>query len=342
MKIGIIYSQDSSAIQGWVNACEKRLLDYVAIDLCCSDWLEQIVNSGVDFLVNKPEGGFEYLKNMYDEKLYIITNYLKMQVYPSFEETLIYENKKMLSYFLKANSIPHPKTDVFYIEQQALDFVGCCSFPIVAKTTIGASGSGVEIIETKEEAVRYIHKAFSKKGINRRIGPNPNHGTPVSWLKKAIKDPGYLIKKVRLYKSVYSLGRQFNYVIFQEYIKHDFEYRVTKCGEFYYTTKKLPVNGKCSGADVFSYTPEAPLEVYDFVKDICDKHCFNSMSADIFCSGSDFLINELQAYWGVEDDESMYVNGVKGIYKYDNGWRFIEGDFWTCLLYTSPSPRDRG
>ncbi len=333
MKIGIIYSQYLSDIQGWVNACKKRSLDYVSIDLCCSDWFEQIVNSGADFLVNKPEGSYEYLKTMYDEKLYIITNYLKIPMFPSLEETLIYENKKMLSYFLKANAIPHPETNVFYIKQQALDFVSGCSFPIVAKTAIGASGSGVKIIKTKEEAMKYIHSAFSKKGINRRIGPNPNHGTPVSWLKKAMKDPGYLIRKVQLYKSEYKFGKQFNYVLFQAYIKHDFEYRVTKCGEYYYTTKKLPVNGKCSGAGVFSYTPEVPLEVYNFVKDICDKHNFNSMSADIFCTESGYLINELQTHWGVEDDETMYVNGAKGVYKYNNGWRFIKGDFWTNCYF---------
>jgi carbamoylphosphate synthase large subunit len=62
---------------------------------------------------------------------------------------------------LKANKIPHPQTDVFYFEKEALDWLNSpnVKFPIVAKTNIGASGSGVVIIETKEELQNLLQKS---------------------------------------------------------------------------------------------------------------------------------------------------------------------------------------
>ena len=70
--------------------------------------------------------------------------------------------------------------------------------------------------------------------------------------------------------------------------------------------------------------------VFDFVRDLCVRNKFNSMSVDLLVApNGEFRVNELQTHWGVDDDDYMIIKRKKGIYKYDNNqWIFIEGDFW--------------
>lgn len=328
MKIGILYSQNKNNIENWIIACEKKSIEYEVFDLCSVDCLDRILKSDIDFFVQRPEGDLEYVKSMYDEKLYIITKILNKKVFPSYEESLIYENKKLLSYFLKVKNILHAKTDVFYYKEEAREYIENVKFPIVAKTTIGASGSGVEILKNYKQANGYIKKAFGKKGITRRFGPNPSKGNMKIWIKKSIKDPMLFVAKLNSYIRRNKSGQK-NFVIFQEYIEHEFEWRVTKCGNYYYAYQKLKLFGKCSGSGIGGHDIEPPMELLDYVRHICEENNFVSMAVDILSSKDNrFRINEMQTHWGVDHDDCMFIDNKKGIYKYENGWQFIEGDFW--------------
>lgn len=329
MKIGILYSKDIEGIECWKLACEKIGVSYVEIDLCSYNWMEQVEECGADFFVQRPEGTYEYLKVMYDEKLHVISNILGEVVFPSFDEVRIYENKKYLSYFLKANNILHAKTDVFYDKNEAYGYAEQSKYPFVAKTSIGAAGSGVKIIKSKKDAVKYIEKAFSKSGITVRFGPNRNKGNVATWISKAMKSPKYFMKKLKNYISRISYSQR-GYVIFQEYIEHEFEWRVTKCGSYYYAYQKMKLGDKCSGTGIpDGHFINPPIELLDYVKNICDRFNFNSMAVDIFPCCEKYYINELQTHWGVDHYDSMIVDKNQGIYKYEDGWKFVEGDFWT-------------
>ena len=72
---------------------------------------------------------------------------------------------------LKPKISPIRRLGFFYSQDEAGLFLKNSNFPIVAKTNIGASGSGVEILKTKEAAFRYIEDAFSCKGITRSFLP---------------------------------------------------------------------------------------------------------------------------------------------------------------------------
>lgn len=51
----------------------------------------------------------------------------------------------MLNYYLGAINIPHPQTYVFYNKNEALEYLNNSKYPIVMKSSIGASGTGVFI-----------------------------------------------------------------------------------------------------------------------------------------------------------------------------------------------------
>jgi glutathione synthase/RimK-type ligase-like ATP-grasp enzyme len=326
MKIGIIRNEDPESAKDWIQACKNKKLDYTVIDISAVDWLEQVLSIQADFFVTQPPGYYERFKTMFDERLYIISRELGLKVFPSFTESLIYENKKMSSYYFDAKNIPHPNTRVFYGYYEAVSFIQKAKYPFVAKTSIGAAGSGVKIIRSIKEAKAYIHQAFKGKGIRRRFGPNRNTGSPKKWAAKTIKSPSYFIKRLRHYLGIHS-DPQFGYVIFQEYIPHTFEWRVVKIGDSYFAHKKMVVKGKASGGKVkeFGFPPESVL---NYVKALCKEHNFHCVCVDLFESERGYLVNEIQCVFGIPYKYLAKVGDDTGRFIQKEGaWVFDKGDF---------------
>jgi hypothetical protein len=326
IKVGIIRNELSNTADDWIIACNNRNIDYQVIDLSANNWLEQVRKDNFVFYLIQPPGSYERFKTMFDERLYIICNELRLKTFPSFTESIIYENKKMLSYYLNAHNIPHPETFIFYNYDEAKNFVDNTELPFVAKTSIGASGSGVKVIRKYNEALRYINDAFKSKGIRRRFGPNRVTGSPQKWAKKSIKEPSYFLKRLKYYLEI-NRNTQFGYVIFQTYIPHNYEWRIVKIGEFYFAHKKIKIKDKASGAKVKQFGfPD--ISVMDFVEDLCNQNNFNCVCLDIFESGTGFLVNEIQCVFGIPYGYLSKVNDKIGRFvKYQGTWTFEEGDF---------------
>jgi len=333
MKIAILRNEDPESSMKWQKACENLNISHTVINLTASDWLKEIQSIDFDLFLLKPPGRLSHFKALYDERLYIISKILKLNTYPTFEECIIYENKRVLSYFLEANGIPHPSTKVFYNKEEAIAFAGKAKYPLVAKTSIGGSGSGVEIIKTAQNAKKYVVKAFSKQGIKRRFGPNRVTGSPKYWLSKTLKSPSYFIKRINEYLSIYKHGER-DYVIFQEYIPHDYEWRCVRIGDSYFAHRKRKLGDKASGTKGIDYV-NPPESLLDFTRDLCIKHNFNCMAADIFEDGrGGYLINELQTIFGHVQAYILSVDGNPGRFRFDkNGWLFEKGDFNTNESY---------
>lgn len=333
MKIAILRNEDVDSSFKWQIACEKINLPYEVIDLTSAGWLMSIKQYPYDFFLLKPPGRLSHYKLMYDERLYFITKILKLQTFPSFEECFIYENKKVLSYFLESNQIPHPETSVFYNKSEARLFCESQAYPFVAKTSIGASGSGVTVIKNKKQAVNYINKAFSSQGIKRRFGPNRVTGSPKMWFLKALSNPGYLLKKMQEYFSIHKHGER-DFVIFQKYIPHEYEWRMVKIGESYFGHQKIKQGEKASGTKGIKYvTP--PQNLLDFTRNLCERCNFHFMAIDLFEDRTGgYLVNELQTIFGHVQDHILEVDGKRGRYLYTcNDWIFEEGDFCTNESY---------
>lgn len=335
MNIGILKNEISDSVEAWVKACENKDISYKVIDLTKNSWLDEIISQQFDLFVLRPTCSNQDFKTMYDERIYILAKVLEKNIFPSYEECYIYENKRLLSYYLKALNIPHPRTDVFYNYAEAEKFTRETTYPIVAKTNIGAAGSGVKVLNSKEEANKYIKKAFKGGGIRRRFGPNRVTGSPKKWFVKALKDPDYFIMKLKSYLRRYE-DTQKGLVIFQKFVPHDFEWRVIKIGNSFFGYKKLAYKGKASGVKKKEFV-DPPKQLLDFVREISEKHNFQSMAFDIFEHPEQgYLVNELQTIWGNKPDPKtgsyyrLAVNGVPGRYVFNKKeWKFEAGDFNT-------------
>lgn len=326
MKIVILRNEYTDSGDKWLIACQKRGIEAEVIDLCSIDAMERIMAADYQLCLLRPPGASETYKTIYDERLYHITHTLQLPCFPSFLECYIYENKKNLAAFLQASHISHPKTWVISHKAEAKGFIEHCKYPIMAKTSIGAASSGVKILRDHKSAAQYIHQAFSGRGIAKRIGPNRQVGTPKSWLQKAISDPEYLRKKLRQYYSSYA-ETQKGYVIFQEFIEHDFEWRIVRIGESYFAYKKYKVGDMASGAKNLGYD-NPPLKLMSWIRDISEKHGINTAAFDVFENGGNYLINEIQTIFGHKMDHILEVDGKPGRYLYqDENWVFEEGMF---------------
>lgn len=325
MKAAILMVGYPESAKKWEVACENRGIKYIRVDLNKNEWLNKINGFKPDFCLGRPPGNIILEKKIYDEKVFFIEQHLHLKVFPSWQESLIYENKAVLANFLKTAQIPHPETFVSYNLEESRNFVLNAKYPLVAKTLIGAAGSGVSVINDRDNALRYIKKAFSD-GIKRRFGPNRKTGSASKWVRKAILSPSYFFLKLKEYKRR-DQDVQIGVVLFQEYVPHDFEWRCVKIGESYFAYKKLKIGDKASGAKEFEYG-EPPLEILDFTRNLCNKHNFMLMAVDLFCNDTGIYVNELQTLFGHKNPFICKVNGKEGRYLHKNNeWIFDAGDF---------------
>jgi glutathione synthase/RimK-type ligase-like ATP-grasp enzyme len=318
----------------WVHACSNvsDLLEYRIVDLTANNWFDKISDEPFDILLAKPSCITSAFKQLYDERIYVLNKICGYKVFPSINEILIYENKRLLSFWLRANDIPHPKTNVFYSEKEAKDFAGSSKYPVVAKVGIGASGSGVRILKSRNDAMEYIERTFSGKGAPRRTGPNLSQGNLAGRAIHYAFHPFELFRRLSFYKQR-SRNPQKDYVLFQEFIPHDFEWRAVRIGDSFFAHKKLKAGEKASGSLLKGYDNPPPA-LFDFVRKITDDHGFFSQAIDLFESPQGYLVNEMQCIFGQSDPYQMLIDGKAGRYVFKEArWVFEPGDFNTNESY---------
>lgn len=333
-QLAILRNENRDNHLPWVSACEKKAdtLTYDVIDLTRGDWQREINKKNYDCFLMRPPGLTGHFKQLYDERAFILAYFIRKRIYPSLQEILLYENKRFFSDWLKANRLPHPRTHVFYYKEEAYRYLKGETFPVVAKINIGASGAGVRILQNKDEAASYINRAFST-GISRKTGPKITKGSMLKKIKKVVLIKGFVRQRLKEYKAAAG-DVQRNFVIFQEYIPHTFEWRCVRIGDSFFAHKKIATQGKASGTLIKGYE-NPPLVLLDFMKNLTEKHQLYSAAVDLFEKDAGiYLVNEIQAFFGQSDPYQMLVNGRPGRYLLQDGkWVFEEGDFNTNKSY---------
>jgi glutathione synthase/RimK-type ligase-like ATP-grasp enzyme len=310
----------------------ERIAHVDVINLTSDNWLSDIKKRKYNAFILKPSGLFSHFKQLYDERVILISEIFDTLVYPSLKELLIYENKRYLRDWLMARNLPHPKTHVFYKKSEVINFINQNrNYPLVGKTNIGAAGSGVKILQNHEAIMKYVEDAFGK-GIYLKSGPKLRKGSLMKKIRKIFTGKGHFSSKMQQYRDFLSTPQR-GFVIVQEFIPHSFEWRCVRIGDSYFAHKKLAKNNKSSGTLLKDYS-QVPLKLLDFVREITDKNDLTSVAIDIFEHDKQYLINEIQCIFGQSDPYQMLVNDVPGRYKWaGNEWKFEEGMFNTNCSY---------
>ncbi len=294
--IGIIY-EFMQYHQNNIAACREMGVSYKIINIAEDNWIELIEESGCDAFLVWPSINLSIWKDMFDDRLYFLENELGKIIYPSYKETWLYENKRRVRDWLKIKGFNQPRTWIFYDKDNALEFAKNCDIPIVLKTNIGASGSGVWILRSRSQVLAAIKKAFSQ-GLAARNRSR--------------------------------LEREIGSIILQEYLPDVKEWRMMRIGNAYYGYRKEKVGDFHSGSGAWSWL-DPPRKLLKLLYDVTEAGGFTSMDVDIFeTTDGRYLINELQTVFGATTPRDMlHVNGVNGRYLYDKDkdkWIFDPGD----------------
>jgi len=294
----------------YVRACEELKIDFNVVDFIAPDWMNQVTSKKYDGFLCRPPSKFQERKTMFDERLYILNKLMGCPIYPTYEELFLYENKRMMSYWLDLYHFPHPETKVFYLKQDFLKFLLTeAAYPFVVKSNIGSTSKGVKIVYNQIQARRLANRYF---GL---ISP------------KLVK--GYTAITTGKFIPFASLGsREKHFMIVQKFEKIKWEWRIVKIGASYFGHKKL-LKGKFASGSHLKGWDRPPDELLFLIKDICDKGNFVSMDADIFeTEDGRFLINELQSLFGQKTKHLMLIDNKPGRFVLKNDqFEFEEGEF---------------
>jgi glutathione synthase/RimK-type ligase-like ATP-grasp enzyme len=330
-RFAILKNENPDEHLEWLKACREstHVIDVEVIDLSQDGWLERVKKSDCDCYLTRPPGAVGYFKQMYDERLYIIHAIMKKKIYPTFEEVLIYENKRMLAYWLEANQIPHAHTHVFYDRDEVDRFRETCSFPLVAKTAIGAAGSGIQILRSDAELKKYAARAFSQRGIARKWLPNLRKGKLRERARRRFTDIPAFLDYLKQRRRQGTIDPQRWHVILQEYIDVVEEWRTVRIGDSFFAHKKQRRGDIFSGGGGIDWDGPSS-EILDFMKMVTDKRGFLCQAIDIFVDREQRLYtNELQCFFGfIHPEHQMIIDGIGGRYVRLGGeWRFEPGTF---------------
>lgn len=332
MRLAILKNELDENHLNWAKACDSRRISFDVIDMLGYQWIEELMKGNYNGCLACPPGRETLYKQMYDEKINIVANELGLYVYPDYRAITIHENKKYLSYWLSVNKLPYPSTNTFYHLKEAIEFAENCKLPIVGKFNIGASGKGVEIIRDRDKLINYINSAFSD-GLRQNWGPNLKMGQFAHRLLRVINNPLIIKNRIEVYRKVYN-EIQKGYVILQEYIPHEFEWRIVKIGKFYFGHQKVKMGDKASGTKGIDFVPP-PSKLLDFVEQICTLNKFETMAIDLFEDGKGgYLINEMQCIFGHVQAYICEKDGEPGRFRrIEEDWVFEPGLFNSNLSY---------
>jgi len=281
----------------YVAACRDLGVAYEVIDISGPEWMRVIQKCSCQTFLVWPSAQLSTWKQMFDERLRIITQDLHKKIYPTYDELWVYESKRRMYYWLQGNQIPHARTWVFYARKDALDFARQVPLPVVVKTNMGAGAAGVRIQRDRRHLRRRIERCFTKGVVH-------NHGEA--------RDPDW------------------GFVLLQEFLPEVQEWRMRRIGDSYFGSQKLRRGDFHSGTGVdVWYDP--PVKLLQFTREVTERMGSRSMCLDIFeTADGRYLVNELQTVFGTNRPYEMLVNGTPGRYRYEVAagcWRFEEGIF---------------
>lgn len=323
MKIALLTS-DIRDLDAWKASLGKADVAYDIIDITGYNWIDKCQAYDYPLFLARSPGTTNLIKQVFDERIQILVDELGKKVYPSLAEIRLHENKKYLAIWLQARGLPHPRTAVLTSKNEAEVYLSSVTYPVVYKQNIGSSGKGVRILRSSSETHRLLKKAF-RKGVRLKIGPNLRTASVFRKLKNAFQKKGLLSKRVSYYRAVYNEPQK--YLILQDYVQHDYEWRAVVIGDSYFAHKKMVSGGMASGSLAKNYD-NPPLALLDLIRNISTNHGISSASIDLFETPNGFLINEIQTYFGQSDPYQMKVDGVPGRYRYlDGKWVFEPGDW---------------
>lgn len=238
MKIGIHHTKNSFSDR-WIAYCNSTGIPYKLVNCYKNDIIQQL--SDCDALMWHFNHKCPKASKFARQLLYAVQASGKA-VFPNYNTVWHFDDKVGQKYLLEALEAPLAPSYVFYSREEAIKWVKNACYPKVFKLRNGAGSDNVRKVDTKEEALKLIKKAFGKGFSQYSAWSNLleryrkySLGKTVLWdVIKGIIRLGYKTEYARV------TGREKGYIYFQDYIPgNDHDIRVVVIGDKAFAIKRM-------------------------------------------------------------------------------------------------------
>lgn len=286
----------------FIGFLENLDIKHEVVDMDCSNWIENVEK--VDLIIWKPEFMGVRSSQIIKEKVYFMQHIMKKRVFPNYETIWHFDSKISQSYLFQYKKIKTPKTFSSFNYNEAINKANNSEYPIVVKESNGAGSSGVKLIKSHRQMVKYINKRFLWENIFAR-------------------------------KISSRLFDRFGQIYLQEFLpSNDSDLRITVIGckfAFGFWRKNRDDDFRASGSGKLDYKTSIPTEIIEYCCKISADNNFDSMAYDILFKDGDYHIIEMSYGY---NETAIYK--CEGFYLLDDNCEvstFKLGHYWPQELW---------
>lgn len=255
------------------------------------DWMEAM--KPVDFFVWRPTMGDPSHMAEIRTKIPLIEA-MGIPCFPNSLMLWLYDDKIRETFFLKRHGHPVPETFISFNEEESRAYVERATYPLIAKTHMGASACGVVRLRDRGEALGLLKGVFREQGLLEKV-MEKYHFIP------------------RMAKGDFLLARRYRYLdacprysYFQEFIETDSDWRITTLGSdlvSVFVRRNRPDDFRASGSGLWERVeqPDLPTDACDLALGISNRHGFTSMAYDFMKGSKGWVIGEISMTFILND-----------------------------------------
>lgn len=219
MKIAI-HHRPGSFSDRWIQYCQKEDVAYKIVNCYDSNIIKQVKDCDV-LMWHHHHAKFK--DAITAKKIMFALEHSGIQVFPDFNTAWHFDDKISQKYLLEAIGAPMVPSYVFYDKKEAIEWAHQVSFPKVFKLKGGSGSANVQLVETINQCLQLINKAFGKgfkqfDGNAYFLDTIKKYKSGTKSLKQVAKAFGRMFISTEYGKN---MPRERGYAYFQDYIPNN-------------------------------------------------------------------------------------------------------------------------
>lgn len=301
-----IHHRKGSFSEHWISYCKEGNIPFKLVNCYDSNIIEQLVDC--DALM----WHFHHMHSkdtLFAKQLLYAVQSAGKKVFPDFHTMWHFDDKVGQKYLLEATQSKLVPSYVFYSLEEVIKWCQLNTFPKVFKLRTGSGSSSVQMVKTKNEAIRLSKKAFSKgfRVYNAStILKDKLEKFKVG--KTSIKDLTKSFARIIFRNSFEKIhGNELGYVYLQDYIpNNDYDIRITYVNKRCFGLRRKVRNGdfRASGSGMIEYDIEKiPMEALKIAFTTAENLQLQTAAFDFVLNNNEPLILEISYGFGFDEDQ---------------------------------------
>lgn len=223
----------------WITYCMAHNIEYKVVNAYENDIISKLTDCDI-FMWHHSH--INYKDALFAKQLLFSLQQSGIKVFPDFNTGWHFDDKVGEKYLLEAINAPMIPTFVFYTKEEALQWAKHTAYPKVFKLRRGAGSANVKLVQSKQDANKYIRKAF-KHGFPQY---NALDNLKEEWRKYRLHMTGMknvlksIVRTISPTEFSKMHAREKGYVLFQEFIPNNkFDIRIVVVGDKAFALKRM-------------------------------------------------------------------------------------------------------